>query len=155
MTLIRAALVSATLVAMGSAVFSTARAQTSDQSHQQGEAHMSGAGMSHDDIYGADMMSEAERLAYRERMRAAKSEEERAQIRTEHYAAMQERARERGIDMPAAPMAHGAMDRGTMGQGMDNKLGDMRPQDRGQTQKMDRMDKPSKPDKAGRHGGGF
>lgn len=67
-------------------------------------------------VYGRELMTEQERLEYQERMRAAASEEEREQIRSEHHARMQERAKEMGVTLPDAPPM-GGMGQG-MGQGM-------------------------------------
>jgi hypothetical protein len=53
------------------------------------------------DIYGWQLMTHQERSAYRERMRTAVSEDEREQLRAEHQAAMQVRARARGVALPA------------------------------------------------------
>jgi hypothetical protein len=51
-------------------------------------------------IFGRELMTEQERLAYRDRMRAARSEQERERIRAEHHALMRQRAQERGLDLP-------------------------------------------------------
>lgn len=75
-------------------------------------------------IYGSQLMTEQERLEYRERMRAATTEEEREQIRLEHHAQMQERASERGIELPDEPPMTG-MGRG-MGQGQGMGMGQRR-----------------------------
>lgn len=56
-----------------------------------------------DRIYGSQLMTEEEREHYRQRMRAATSEEERQKIRSEHHAQMVERARERGVTLPDEP----------------------------------------------------
>ena len=45
-------------------------------------------------------MTPEERTQFHERMRAAKTEQEREQIRNEHHEMIQERAKERGIIMP-------------------------------------------------------
>ena len=58
-------------------------------------------------IYGSQLMTEPERSEYRARLRTATSEEERQQIRLEHHAEMQERARERGVELPDEPPAMG------------------------------------------------
>lgn len=50
-------------------------------------------------VYGRDLMTEEEAARQRERMRAAKTEEERARIRAEHHAEMQKRAAERGLEL--------------------------------------------------------
>lgn len=59
-------------------------------------------------IYGSQLMTRKERLEYRERLRAAKTQEERNRIRAEHHERMQERARERGVKLPDMPPAGGA-----------------------------------------------
>ena len=51
-------------------------------------------------IYGYRMMSDAERNEYRERMRNARSAEERQRIRDEHRQVMETRAKERGVTLP-------------------------------------------------------
>lgn len=55
------------------------------------------------DIYGYQLMTPQERDEYRERMRAASTAQEREQIRAEHHALMQERAKERGVMLPPEP----------------------------------------------------
>jgi len=45
-------------------------------------------------------MTQKERAEYRSRIRAAKTNKEREQIRKEHHERMKERAKERGIDIP-------------------------------------------------------
>lgn len=56
-----------------------------------------------DRIYGSQLMTNEERLEYRNRMRAAKTAEERAQIRSEHHERMKVRASEQGITLPDEP----------------------------------------------------
>jgi hypothetical protein len=56
-----------------------------------------------DRIYGSQLMTNEERLEYRNRMRAAKTIEERAQIRNEHHERMKIRAREQGVTLPDEP----------------------------------------------------
>jgi hypothetical protein len=53
-------------------------------------------GQSLEEIYGSQLMTSEERTVYRNKMRAAKTQAERDQIRAEHHAAMQARAKERG-----------------------------------------------------------
>ena len=48
-------------------------------------------------------MTEQERTAHRARMQSAKTAEERERLLIEHEAAMQSRAKERGISLPDAP----------------------------------------------------
>jgi hypothetical protein len=50
-------------------------------------------------IYCAELMTPAEREAYRARMRAAATPQERAAVRQAHRETMQARARERGVDV--------------------------------------------------------
>jgi hypothetical protein len=50
-------------------------------------------------IYCADLMTPAEREAYRARMRSARSPQERAALRQTHRDDMQARARARGLDV--------------------------------------------------------
>lgn len=49
-------------------------------------------------IYCADLMTHEEREAYRARMRAARTQEEKAAVRQAHQQAMRARAKERGLD---------------------------------------------------------
>ena len=56
-------------------------------------------------IYGSQLMTQQERLEYRNKMRSMKTAQERQAFRLEHHKLMQERARERGIQLPdMAPM---------------------------------------------------
>lgn len=55
------------------------------------------------DIYGYQLMTEQERDAYRAKMRAARTQQEREQIRVEHHTQMQARANERGVKLPPEP----------------------------------------------------
>lgn len=52
-------------------------------------------------VYGGQLMTEQERLEYREQMREAQTVEEREQLRSEHVERMQERARDQGVTLPA------------------------------------------------------
>lgn len=56
-----------------------------------------------DMIYGSELMTQQERLEYRDRMRALRTAEERERFRLEHHAQMQARARERGLQLPPVP----------------------------------------------------
>ncbi len=58
-------------------------------------------------IYGRQMMTREEITEYRTKMRAAKTVEEREQIRKEHHEKMKARAKERGITLPDEPPARG------------------------------------------------
>jgi hypothetical protein len=67
-------------------------------------------------IYGSELMTPEERTAHRARMRDAKTQTERDQVRAEHHAAMQARAKERGVTLPDQPRAGGGP-RGGPGKG--------------------------------------
>lgn len=68
-------------------------------------------------IYGSQLMTEQERNAYRERIRMAKTNEERERIRAEHHKEMLARAKERGVTLPEEPPMKGGKGMG-MGGGM-------------------------------------
>lgn len=70
------------------------------------------------DIYGSQLMSVQERNEYRNRMRQAKTYEEREQIRREHHAQMQIRAKEKGVTLPDEPPAGRGPGMGPGGGGM-------------------------------------
>lgn len=57
-----------------------------------------------DTIYGYDLMTEEERIAYRNQMRSLATEREREQFRMEHHERMKERAKARGVEIPDEPM---------------------------------------------------
>lgn len=67
-------------------------------------------------IFGSQLMTAEERAAYRAKMRAANTLEEREQIRCEHHERMVERAKAQGITLPEEPPARG-MGSGNMGPG--------------------------------------
>jgi len=73
--------------------------RTKKQSQQKKAPGNAGQG----NIYGYQLMTPEERAQYRQRIRNAKTEEERTRIRAEHHKEMQERARERGITLPSPP----------------------------------------------------
>lgn len=58
-------------------------------------------------IYGSQMMTQEERMTYRNKMRAAKTQEERDKIRAEHHEQMKARAKEKGMTLPDEPPARG------------------------------------------------
>lgn len=61
------------------------------------------AGSTNPAVYGWDLMTPEERTAYRNKMRAAKTPQEKAKIRAEHHKEMQKRAKERGVTLPEPP----------------------------------------------------
>lgn len=105
------------------AVVPLAMAQTRDQTRDQArdQTRTQVQDQSRTRIYGSQLMTPAERAAYRERMRSAKTRAERNRIRAEHHKAMQERARQRGVTLPNMPMQ--PMHRGGMQQKMGGKGG--------------------------------
>lgn len=75
-------------------------------------------------IYGSQMMTPQEREEHRLKMRAAKTAEEREQIRKEHHERMKTLAKERGITLPDEPPAMGGgMGPGGGGMGPDSGMG--------------------------------
>ena len=58
-------------------------------------------------IYGNQLMTQQERIAYRVEMNNAKNDKEQKQIRQKHYNAMRIRARARGVMLPDEPPARG------------------------------------------------
>ena len=58
-------------------------------------------------IVGRQLMTEQERDEYRAAMRSSKTEEERAAMREQHQKKMQNRARERGEELPDQPTPRG------------------------------------------------
>ena len=70
------------------------------------------------DIYGSQLMTAQERDAHRNKMRAAKTEQERERIRAEHHEQMKVRAKERGVTLPDEPPAGRGPGMGPGGGGM-------------------------------------
>ena len=77
-------------------------------------------------IYGSQIMTQQERNEQRAKMRAAKTPEEREQVRKEHHERMQERAKAQGVTLPDQPPAGGG-GMGTGGGGMGPGGGGMGP----------------------------
>ena len=72
-------------------------------------------------IYGSQLMTRQERMEHRTKMNAAKSVQERDQVRLEHHEQMKLRAKERGVSLPDAPPTQG------MGMGPGRGMGGMGP----------------------------
>lgn len=51
-------------------------------------------------VFGPQLMTEEEQMAYRARLRGAKTQEEREKIRAEHRRQLQTRARDKGVALP-------------------------------------------------------
>lgn len=69
-------------------------------------------------IYGCMLMTPQERADYLARMRAATTPQQREAIRLEHHKQMQERAKQRGVTLPAMPAAGRCPMGAGMGPGM-------------------------------------
>ncbi|MFZ2972993.1 MAG: hypothetical protein WA049_10170 [Ferribacterium limneticum] len=65
-------------------------------------------------IYGSQLMTNQERIEHRSKLQAAKTAEEREQVRLQHHEQMQLRAKEQGVTLPDTPPAQG----GGQGRGM-------------------------------------
>ena len=70
-----------------------------------------------DRLYGDELMTAQERTAYRERMRLAKSLQERERIREEHRLMIDARAKERGVQVIHAKPATAGAAGGNSGSG--------------------------------------
>lgn len=60
-------------------------------------------------VFGSQIMTQEERVEHRDKMRAAKTLEEREQVRAENHTKMLERAKERGVTLPEELPARGGM----------------------------------------------
>lgn len=69
-------------------------------------------------IYGSELMTPQERADYQNRMRAAKTQQEREAIRLEHHKQMQARAKAQGKTLPDTPPADRGPGMGPGGGGM-------------------------------------
>lgn len=58
-------------------------------------------------IYGSQLMTPQERTEHQTKMRSAKTNEEREQIRAQHHKEMQVRAKQQGTTLPDEPPAYG------------------------------------------------
>jgi hypothetical protein len=75
--------------------------------NERGQPQVTAEAQAQEKIYGSQLMTEQERAEYQAKMRAAKTPEEREQIRKEHHERMKARAEERGVTIPAEPPAQG------------------------------------------------
>lgn len=103
-----------TLIAAGAAIVMLAAAgesagQAQVRQRDQVQQRTQERARQHEIIPGSELMTPAEREAYRQRYAAAKTGEEKQKVRAEHVAAMEERARERGLKLadPNAPAGAG------------------------------------------------
>lgn len=88
-----------------------ALAQDLTQDRDRDQARQQDRDRDQDFIYGSQLMTQQERLQYQNRIRTFKTEQEREAYRLEHHRLMQQRARERGVQLPDEPpmMGGGAM----------------------------------------------
>jgi hypothetical protein len=96
-----------------------ARADDKDQTRQMDQTKQ--MDQDQDRIFGSQLMTEQERTEYRQRLTAAKTEQERDQIRAMHHDQMVARAKEKGVVLPDEPMMQGKGAGG--GMGMDTGMG--------------------------------
>jgi hypothetical protein len=101
-------------LALASSVFTAqgvSFAQTQDQPRQQDQVFEKSRERERlpDDepIFGRQLMTEQERSEYRQKMRSAKTKEEREAIRVQHHEEMKARAKARGVNLPDQPPPRG------------------------------------------------
>ena len=73
--------------------------------HKSGMEHGMMGGMQHGEMGGHSLMTQEERAALQEKMRNAKTPEERRELAQATHEEMQKRAKEKGIELPG-PHAH-------------------------------------------------
>jgi len=96
------------LLALLLAATSTAWAQdTAAPVKEQAQEQKTKQVQKREQIYGSQMMTQQERNEHSAKLRAAKTEQEREQIRQEHHKQMQVRAKERGVTLPDEPTPGG------------------------------------------------
>ena len=83
------------------------RVQTPDKDQTRDQDRLQTRDKTQDQIYGSQLMTQEERNAYRNQMRAAKTAQEREQLRKEHHERMKVRAKEKGVTLPDEPPARG------------------------------------------------
>jgi len=69
-------------------------------------------------VYGWQLMTEQERAEHRAKMQSFTTNEERERYRMEHHKMMQQRAKERGVNLPDEPLQRGRAMGGGPGDGM-------------------------------------
>jgi uncharacterized membrane protein len=105
------------------ALFSTVASVTiaADKERDQGNQP------SQEQVYGSQLMNQQERDDYRAEMSAAKTGQERDQIRQVHYKQMKERAKQQGVTLPDESPAHGMAPGMGSGSGMGGPGGGVGP----------------------------
>lgn len=114
-TLLNAMLLAACLASLLHTAPAAAQAKTA------GQATAATAQADPTAVYGSQLMTERERTAFRARLWAAQTDEERQRIRAAHHEDMKQRAQAKGLTLPDAPPAmRGAQGMGgrPMGRGM-------------------------------------
>jgi len=79
-----------------------------DQLRDQDRIHQSAGTADRDAMYGSGIMTEQERHRYQERLQLAATDAEKTQLKAEHQAMMQKRAKQLGVDLPAPAKGQGA-----------------------------------------------
>lgn len=105
-------------VALGLPLQVFAQAPAQEQIREETRATQSIQAQERERIYGYELMTPQERAEYQTRMRAAKTEQERAAIRQEHHEQMQVRAKAQGKTLPDEPPADRGPGMGPGGGGM-------------------------------------
>ena len=82
----------AVIVIVSATAWSTVGVHAQDQTQTQTQ------------IYGSQLMTDAERAAFQTKMRSLKTTTERDAFRVEHHDQMKARAAEKGVTLPDAPM---------------------------------------------------
>ena len=77
--------------------------QTKDQIQQQTQTQDLERVRDRDQIYGSQLMTSQERSEHRANMRNMKTKQEREAYQLEHHKKMQDRARERNLNLPDTP----------------------------------------------------
>jgi len=86
-----------------------------DQSRQQNQ----------NQVYGSELMTQQERDDYRAQMNAARTDQERTQIRQAHHDQIKERARQQSVSLPDEAPAYGKTPGMMPGGGMQPGSGNM------------------------------
>lgn len=96
----KAILVSTSIVLFAMLTHSPLKAQPNTSGQSSPSSTTKGA---EPPIYGSQLMTDRERQEYRDKMRAAKTDAERDQIRKTHHDQMKARAQAKGITLPDEP----------------------------------------------------
>ncbi|MGB5623160.1 MAG: hypothetical protein WBN65_11755 [Gammaproteobacteria bacterium] len=79
-----------------------------DQIRDQDRTHQSAETAHGEAMYGSGMMTEQERNRYQQRLQLATTDAEKSQLKAEHQAMMQKRAKQLGVDLPPPVKGQGA-----------------------------------------------